>query len=84
MTYHQKHGSRQNSAQTNAWVLSSKRPGDRVGGEWVVSELFEKDKKELKGSERCKVTSFCYPTGARMVKAKLKKLAKGEPSPVVH
>jgi len=75
---HKHHNSKQYQSQdkqsdlSNAWVLSSKRPGDVIGG-WIISETFEQSKRQLETGERCKLTSFCYPTGARLVKAKLEK-----------
>jgi hypothetical protein len=52
------------------WVLMSKREGDRVAG-WKIDSLYEDSMRRLESSERCKVTSFCYPRGAKVVKAKL-------------
>ncbi|WP_101757049.1 hypothetical protein [Oceanicoccus sp. KOV_DT_Chl] len=54
----------------NAWVLTTKRVGDRVAG-WVVDQLYEQSTRQLAGSERCDVTTFCYPTGAKVVRARL-------------
>lgn len=55
-----------------AWVLTTKKPGDRVSN-WVIDHLYENTTRHLEKGERCKVTSFCYPRGAKMVKAKLYK-----------
>ncbi len=57
-------------SDSNTWVLTTKRVGDCVAG-WVVDEIFERDVRHLQQSERCKLTSFCYPTGAKMVRARL-------------
>jgi hypothetical protein len=54
----------------NAWVLASKRSGDKIGN-WVIEQLFEQNTRSLEVGERCKITSCCYPPGARMVRAKL-------------
>ena len=66
---------------TSAWVLSTKREGDRIGN-WVVAKLFEDNKRQVSETERCQVTSFCYPSGARLVRARLRKVAKTSPEPV--
>ena len=52
------------------WVLTTKRVGDKVAG-WVIDSLDEESVRCLETSERCQVTSFCYPTGARVVRARL-------------
>lgn len=54
----------------NAWVLASKRSGDKIGN-WVIEQLFEQNIRHLEVGERCKITSCCYPPGARMVRARL-------------
>ncbi len=54
----------------NAWVLASKCIGDNIAG-WRVEELNRKNVRRLESSERCDLTSYCYPTGAKMVQAKL-------------
>ena len=54
----------------NAWVLSTKREGDRIGN-WVIEKLFEQNMRLIQTSERCKVTACCYPSGARLVRARL-------------
>ena len=53
-----------------AWVLSCRRVGDNVAG-WVVEEINRKERRYLENSERCEITAFCYPTGAKLVLAKL-------------
>lgn len=60
--------------ETSAWVLTTKRVGDTVAG-WVITSLEETNIRRLETSERCDVTSFCYPTGARMVRARVSKAA---------
>ena len=57
----------------STWVLTTKRVGDKVAG-WVIDSLDEGNVRILKSSERCCVTSFCYPTGAKLVKATLHKI----------
>ena len=57
------------------WVMTTKRAGDVVAG-WQIDELITTKIRELESSERCKVTSFCYPPGARMIKAKLHRLSR--------
>lgn len=54
------------------WVMTTKSVGDKVAG-WVIDSLEEDNVRYLESSERCEVTSFCYPTGAKLVKAKLLK-----------
>ena len=54
----------------NAWVLTTKRAGDKIGN-WVVEQLFEQNTRYLQAGERCKITSCCYPPGAKMVRARL-------------
>ncbi len=54
----------------NAWVLTTKCVGDHIAG-WTVEELFQQNIRNLDSSERCTVTSFCYPPGAKLVQAKL-------------
>lgn len=54
----------------NAWVLTTKCVGDYIAG-WTVEEVFKQNIRNLDSSERCLVTSFCYPPGAKLVKAKL-------------
>ena len=56
----------------NAWVLTTKQVGDKVAG-WVVDQLFENSTRQLSGSERCGVTAFCYPTGAKVIRAQLQR-----------
>ena len=72
MTKRNKQSKHSHSAveESNAWVLTTKRAGDNVAG-WMVERVFENNTRRLETSERCKVTSFCYPTGAKMVRAKL-------------
>ncbi len=55
-----------------AWVLTTKRPGDKIAN-WVIDHLYENTTRHLLKSERCNVTSFCYPRGAKMIRAKLHK-----------
>lgn len=66
-----------------AWVLSVKKVGDPVAG-WVVDRLYRDQIRKLDGSERCSVTSFCYPPGAKLVKARLVRdsgsICDGQPS----
>ncbi len=54
----------------NTWVLNTKREGDRIGS-WVIERLFDKNTRQLSSGERCKITSCCYPSGTRLVRAKL-------------
>ncbi|MFT7128597.1 MAG: hypothetical protein ACI89U_000704 [Gammaproteobacteria bacterium] len=54
------------------WVLTTKKPGDRIAN-WVIDHLYENTTRHLLKSERCKVTSFCYPPGAKMMEAELHK-----------
>lgn len=61
----------QNTSNTT-WVLSTKCVGDKVAG-WVIDSLEEDTYRYLESSERCTVTSFCYPTGAKVVRATLHK-----------
>ncbi len=61
------------NSDSNAWVMTTKQVGDQVAG-WVIDELFPDHKRLLRQSERCELTSFCYPTGARMVRARLRKV----------
>ena len=56
----------------NTWVLATKRVGDIIAG-WRVAQRFDDDTRLLSSSERCQVTSFCYPTGAKLVRAQLVK-----------
>ena len=72
MARRQNHNGNVQADQSNAWELSTKREGDRIGS-WVIAQLYEQNKRELRTGERCKVTSFCYPTGARLVRAKLER-----------
>ena len=58
------------SHQDKAWVLTTKRAGDRVAG-WEIDALDMNTTRLIKESERCGVTSFCYPPGAKLVKATL-------------
>lgn len=61
---------KQTDQKGNAWVLSTKRPGDVVAG-WLVDDIYEGNTRCLESSERCQLTSFCYPTGAKVVQARL-------------
>lgn len=54
------------------WVLSTKCVGDKIAG-WVIESLEEDNVRYLEQSERCEITSFCYPTGAKVVRARLSK-----------
>jgi hypothetical protein len=54
----------------NAWVLTTKCVGDHIAG-WTVEELFKQNIRNLDSSERCSVTSYCYPPGAKLIQAKL-------------
>jgi hypothetical protein len=54
----------------DAWVLTTKAEGTRLAG-WQISKIFNNEVKVLESSERCTVTKFCYPIGAKLVKAKL-------------
>lgn len=60
-----------NTANTT-WVLSTKVVGDKVAG-WVIESVEEDNYRYLESSERCAITSFCYPTGAKVVRATLQK-----------
>lgn len=53
-----------------AWVLATKTPGDKISS-WIVDHLYKDSTRLLEKSERCRVTSFCYPSGAKLVRAKL-------------
>lgn len=57
---------------STTWVLSTKCVGDKVAG-WVIESLEEDNVRYLEASERCEITSFCYPTGAKVVRARLQK-----------
>jgi hypothetical protein len=63
--------------ESNAWVLTTKRKGDLIAG-WVVEQLYQDNTRFLQTSERCELTSFCYPTGSKVVRAKLHKAAQVE------
>ncbi|MFA7554190.1 MAG: hypothetical protein WCY88_08065 [Spongiibacteraceae bacterium] len=64
----------ENSVMVNeAWVMTTKQVGDKVAG-WLVKHLYEDDVRYLESSERCPVTSFCYPTGVRVKRAKLERV----------
>lgn len=54
------------------WVLSTKCVGDKVAG-WEIKSLEEGSYRYLETSERCELTSFCYPTGAKVVRATLQR-----------
>ena len=56
--------------ESNAWVMSTKCVGDKIAG-WMVESLYDKNTRKLKSSERCELTSFCYPSGVKLVRAKL-------------
>ncbi len=56
--------------ESNAWVMSTKCVGDKIAG-WNVERVFDKNTRQLKSSERCELTSFCYPSGVKLVRAKL-------------
>lgn len=58
---------------SNAWVLTTKRTGDQIAG-WVVEKLYKDNTRFLQTSERCELTSYCYPTGSKVVRAKLQKV----------
>lgn len=58
----------ESAEQPKVWVMSTKRPGDRVGA-WFISELIEQNTRYTEKSERCAVTSYCYPSGAKLVQA---------------
>ncbi len=70
MVKRNKYFKRSGSEDSNAWVLTTKRVGDNVAG-WMVERLFEHNVRKLDASERCALTSYCYPTGAKLVRAKL-------------
>jgi hypothetical protein len=61
------------SADSNAWVMSNKCEGDSIAG-WIVERLFVQNTRFLLSSERCAITAFCYPTGAKLVRAKLQRV----------
>ncbi|MEE8058071.1 MAG: hypothetical protein V3T17_09565 [Pseudomonadales bacterium] len=65
-----KQSMKHNVGESNAWVLTTKRAGDQVAG-WIIDRVFEQNIRRLESSERCTITSFCYPTGAKLVRAKL-------------
>lgn len=56
--------------EASAWVLSTKKTGDRVAG-WLIVELDRNDTRETDVCERCTITSYCYPEGAKLVRAVL-------------
>lgn len=56
----------------NTWILNTKRVGDPIAG-WVVERVYENDIRLLENSERCAITSYCYPKGAKMIRAKLQR-----------
>ena len=58
------------SRDGNAWVLASKCIGDNIAG-WRVEAVDRNNVRRLDTSERCDVTSYCYPTGAKLVQATL-------------
>ena len=59
--------------ESNAWVLTTKRIGDQIAG-WEIEKLYKDNTRYLQTSERCDLTSFCYPTGSKVVRAKLQKV----------
>jgi hypothetical protein len=60
------------SLQALTWVMASKPVGSLVAG-WQIIERFEDKTRTLAKSERCQVTSFCYPIGAKLVEATVAK-----------
>lgn len=58
-------------SSNSTWVLSTKCVGDVIAG-WVIESLEEDSFRYLEASERCSITSFCYPTGAKVVRATLR------------
>jgi hypothetical protein len=64
---------KQTSSMGNAWVMNTRRQGDLIAG-WQIERLFD-DIRLLENSERCELTSFCYPGGAKMVRAQLQQIA---------
>ena len=60
----------QGPVDANAWVLTTKRVGDHVAG-WKVDHVFTQKIRKIDRGERCMLTSFCYPPGAKLVKARL-------------
>lgn len=64
------HMTEANDGVVTTWVMTTKSVGDKVAG-WVIDSLEEDNVRYLESSERCTVTSFCYPTGAKVVKARL-------------
>lgn len=56
----------------NTWALATKQVGDIIAG-WVVSQRHDGETKILEKSERCEVTSFCYPAGAKLVRVQLER-----------
>ncbi|MBL4826497.1 MAG: hypothetical protein JKY66_02060 [Spongiibacteraceae bacterium] len=63
----------------NAWILTTKCIGDKIAG-WTVESLYKDNIRFLQSSERCELTSFCYPTGAKVVRAKLQKVQQVDSS----
>lgn len=61
-----------NLNEGNAWVLATKRVGDPIAG-WVVGQLNRDNVRQLGASERCELTAFCYPSGAKVVRARLER-----------
>lgn len=66
-----------NNPSGNAWILATKKEGDLVAG-WTVAERFVDQSRLLSKSERCQITSFCYPRGAKLVRALLAKAPENE------
>ena len=58
--------------ESNAWVMSTKCVGDKIAG-WNVERLYDKNTRQLQSSERCELTSFCYPSGVKLVRARLQR-----------
>lgn len=61
----------------NAWALATKSVGDVIAG-WLVEQRYGDDTRILNKSERCRTTSFCYPTGAKLVRVQLIKKPRDE------
>ncbi|ARN75806.1 hypothetical protein [Oceanicoccus sagamiensis] len=60
------------NSQSNAWIMSTKCVGDQIAG-WMVERVYDKNTRQLKSSERCDITSFCYPRGVKLVRARLQR-----------
>jgi hypothetical protein len=73
MSKRNKKSNNEDDKLNNTWVLSTKREGDRIGN-WVIEKLFDQNARYTETGERCKVTACCYPSGARLVRARLARI----------